>query len=257
MSTTSPAVRNALSSLRRDLARSDLRRFIEVYLPHHAKQAFGSMHTDLFEILETATAKRGARVAIAAPRGHAKSTIVSLAYILWCICYRLEEYIVLVSNTADQACDALSHIKKELEDNALLISDFPECCEAPRPGPPRWRKDEVITPNGVKISALGAGNKIRGRKHHHNRPGLIVLDDVENEADVRSPDQRLQLAEWFHKAVAKAGSGSTNIVVVGTILHFDSLLALLTDPNKSPGWTGKIYRAVQEFSPRTGPLSAR
>jgi predicted phage terminase large subunit-like protein len=77
-----------------------------------------------------------------------------------------------------------------------------------------------------------------------------VLDDVENEADVRSPDQRIQLSEWFNKAVAKAGVGTTNIVVVGTILHFDSLLAMLTDPNKSPGWTGKIYRAILEWSGR-------
>jgi predicted phage terminase large subunit-like protein len=241
----------SVSALRRSLGRSDLRRFAGIYLPQYFKDDPSVMHTELYKLLEDATATRGARVAIAAPRGHAKSTIATLAYILWCICYHLEDYIVLVSNTADQACDALSHLKKELEDNPLLLKDFPECCEAPRPGPPRWRKDEIITPSGIKISALGAGSKIRGRKNRHSRPGLIVLDDVENESDVRSPDQRLQLSEWFNKAVAKAGAGNTNIVVVGTILHFDSLLAILTDPNKSPGWTGKIYRAVIEWSPRT------
>jgi hypothetical protein len=132
MKTTRPSSPSApantsksVSDLRRGIGRTSLRRFAEVYLHHYFKEEPGVMHAELFEMLETATAKRGTRLAIAAPRGHAKSTIVSLAYILWCVCYGFEDYIVLISNTADQANDALSHLKKELEDNALLLQDFP------------------------------------------------------------------------------------------------------------------------------------
>ena len=40
----------------------------------------------------------------------------------------------------------------------------------------------------------------------------------------------------------------SNVVVIGTILHQDSLLANLVDPNRNSGWTGKKYKAVKKFS---------
>jgi predicted phage terminase large subunit-like protein len=101
-----------------------------------------------------------------------------------------------------------------------------------------------VTASDVKITALGAGMKIRGRRHGQYRPGLIILDDVENEEAVRSPEQRDNLRDWFTRAVLKAGDGGTNVVVVGTIMHYDSLLAELTDETTSPGWIGRRYRAV-------------
>jgi predicted phage terminase large subunit-like protein len=78
----------------------------------------------------------------------------------------------------------------------------------------------------------------------------VVLDDVENETEVRSADHRAKVLEWFNKAVAKLGTGTTNIVAVGTILHFDALLGRLTDSSKSPGWTGRKYKAVISFADR-------
>jgi hypothetical protein len=156
------------------------------------------MHLDLFRDLQRITDERGARLAYAAPRGHAKTSIVSTAYVLWCVCYGLEPYIVLVSSTADQGRDLLSHIKKELEGNARILEDFPELSEGGKtPGPPRWRKDEVITRTDCKITVVGYGGSIRGRKHRQHRPTLVILDDIENELDVRSADQREKLVEWF------------------------------------------------------------
>ncbi len=233
-------------TLQRDAGRASPQVFARLFLPAYFSSPSSSMHTELFDLLAAATRERGGRIAVAAPRGHAKTTVVTLACVLWCVCFRLESYIVLVSNTADQAADLLSHLKRELEGNPRLLAAFPEVCEPPgaRPGPPRWRREEIVTRNDVKVTALGVGSKIRGRKHRHHRPGLIVLDDVENEADVRSPEQREQVREWFSKAVSNAGSAVTNVVAIGTILHYDSLLAGLVNPDRSPGWTARVYRAV-------------
>lgn len=74
------------------------------------------MHREISLLLENAASgERGERISLAAPRGHAKSTLVSLAYVLWCICLKKERFIVLGSNTASQANDLLTHIKTELE----------------------------------------------------------------------------------------------------------------------------------------------
>src|SRR5687767_11765630 len=84
------------------------------------------MHNELFGLLQNMISDRPQRIAIAAPRGHAKSTIVSETFVLWCICYKLEHYILIVSQTLDQASAYLSHIKHELETNPILKEDFPE-----------------------------------------------------------------------------------------------------------------------------------
>ncbi|MCH8151415.1 MAG: phage terminase large subunit [Planctomycetes bacterium] len=244
------AARRLLSQARRDAAEHCLRVFAETYLPAYFQLPASRMHLELFELLEGTVRKRGQRIAIAAPREHAKSTLVTLGYCLWCICYAKEPCIFLISDTAEQAMELLAHIKHELEANALLLEDFPEACEVPgaKPRAPRWRKADIITRNDVKVAAFGADQKIRGRRHRQHRPTLIVVDDVENESQVRSADQRAYLRDWFDKAVLKAGSAVTNVVVVGTILHFGSLLAELTDRQKSPAWIRRKYKAILSWS---------
>lgn len=246
------AILREISALRRKAGERSILAFAQTYLPAHFKLAPSPMHTELFVDLQDASRQRGARLAIAAPRGHAKSTIVSLAYLLWCICYRTEPYIMLISNTLDLSSDFLSQIKRELQSNERLLEDFPEVCEplGSQPGAPRWRRDEIITRNDVKVTALGAEKQIRGRRHHHDRPTLVVLDDVENESEVRSDEQRRRKREWFDKAVLKIGTSKSNFIVVGTILHYDALLANLIDPRKNPGWTGKKFQAVLSWSTR-------
>lgn len=244
------ALTEQLSERRRELAGRSLEAFGRLYLAHYTKDPPCPLHRDLYELLQKMHCERGTKLAVAAPRGSAKSTTVSLIYVLACICFRTEDYLVLISDTASQANDFLSFVKQELETNALLRQDFPEVCEDPGAslGPPRWRQDEIITRNGVKVTALGAGKKIRGRRHQEHRPSLVILDDVENDENIRSADQREKLREWFHRAVLKAGTPQTNFVVVGTVLHYDSLLATLTDPAKSPGWQGRRYRSVISWS---------
>jgi predicted phage terminase large subunit-like protein len=240
-----------LSQRRKALGALSPQHFAKAYLQPHFNLPFSRMHEELFILLEQATDKRNFHLAVAAPRGHAKSTVVSLAYVLWCICYGLEQHIVIISNTGDQAADLLSTIKTELESNPLLIEDFPDVAEPPdlKPGPERWRKNDIITRNGRKVIAIGAGQKIRGRKHRQYRPTLIILDDVENEAEVLSADQRENKIEWFKKAVLKAGTtAQTNVIVIGTLLHYDSLLAKLLDGKTMPGWITRKYQAVLSWA---------
>lgn len=242
-----------MGAVARDLGRTSLQAFCRIYLSHHFGLPPCRMHLEVGKLLESAARARDARICVAAPRGYAKTSLVSLGYVLGCLCYRKENYIALVSNTADQAVDLLTTVKEELRGNALLIRDFPDVAEPPhsRPPPKRWRRDEVITRSNAKIIALGAGQKIRGRKHAQHRPTLIILDDVENEAEVTSADVRSSRLEWFEKAVLKAGAtGQTNVVVVGTLLHFDSLLMRLIEGKLSPGWSAHRYQAVEGWSER-------
>ena len=115
------------------------------------------------------------------------------------------------------------------------------------PAPKPWRDNQIVLRNGVAIRALGATQGLRGMKHNQYRPGLIIGDDLEDIEQVLSAEQRDKLSDWFNKTLLKAGTMATNVIVIGTILHHESLLARLTDP-KGMGWQGRIYRAVESFS---------
>jgi len=247
-------IRNLISKsakLRRNAGEKSLQVFAELYFSHYLKQKMCAFHREFYAMLTGMAQKRGERLAVAAPRNSAKSSIVSLLFVLWSICYKKEGYIILISDTSDQAENFLSHIKTELEDNKLLIESFPDICETgQKPMPPRWTKSEIVTRNGVRVTALGAGQKIRGRRNRELRPSFIILDDVENDENTQSEESRQKLFDWFTKAVLKAGSSMTNVAVVGTIQHYDSLLAKLTGEDKMPGWNKSIYKSVISWAER-------
>jgi len=239
-----------ISRLRRRMG-MDFLSFGKFYFQNYHGIPEGRFQIEISKMLVRLKTKRGSRLAIAAPRGFGKSTIVNLEYVIYCICYGLEEFIVIISNTNSQAIGFLRDIKTEFEKNDRLKGDFPEVCEVGKKlGPPRWSQDEIITSNNIKVIALGTGQQMRGRKHGANRPSLIILDDLETDESMQNPDSFHRLEDWLTKTVLKSGSPKTNVIYIGTLHHPASLLARFTDPKQAPGWTSRIYKAIISFAHR-------
>jgi predicted phage terminase large subunit-like protein len=235
-----------ISRHRRNLSSHSPHTFSEIYMKSNCHAPHSGMHKEIFTLLLQMTEQRKGRLAVAAPRGHAKSTIVSLVYVLWCVLYLKERLILIASNTQEQAITLLKDIKHQLKNNPLIISDFPEICSGKKPKP--WRNNRIQLPNGAMICVYGVSQSPRGIKNDKDRPGLIIADDLENEEQAESEEQRDKLRSWFRGTLLNTGHPDTNVVVVGTILHQGSLLANLVDPNRNSGWMGKKYKAVKKFS---------
>ena len=163
------------------------------------------------------------KVAIAAPRRHAKSTAVSLAYVLASVLFRDRSYCIIISDTITQATQFLGDIKRQLVDNEQLralfkIKDFKE----------KDTEDDVIVTcedgHQFRISAKGSEQKMRGLKWDNKRPDLIVCDDLENDEIVMNKERRDKFKRWFYGAVIPCLSATGVIRIVGTILHEDSFL---------------------------------
>jgi predicted phage terminase large subunit-like protein len=243
--------------LRRELAAFDLQYFGRAYLSHYFKRKSPHFHEELDEIwtngvlkgmnpaknAKEISYKNGSRNAVAAPRGHAKSTNFTFKDDLHAILYGYKHYILILSDSSEQAEGFLEDIKTELEENGNIIMDFGEL-----KGDRTWKTGVILTKNGIKVEAIGSGKKVRGRKHRNWRPDLIVLDDIENDENVNTPDQRKKLKSWFDKAVSKAGDTYTDIMYIGTILHYDSLLSKVL---VNPEYETKKYRAVISFATNT------
>ena len=181
----------------------------------------------------------GSRRVVAAPRGHAKSTNLTFKGTMHAVLYGYKHYPIIISDSSEQAEGFLESLRVELEDNAAIREDFGELAG------PVWRGNVLVTKTNIKIEAIGSGKKIRGRKHRNWRPDLIVLDDVENDENVRTPEQRRKLRDWYNKAVSKAGDDYTDIVYIGTLLHYDSLLA---NTLRNPAYQAIKYKAVISWS---------
>lgn len=187
-------------------------------------------------------------VAIAAPRGHAKSTAVSLSYVLATALFRNRTFILLVSDTEGQAKEFLGDIKKELQTNEALIELF---------GVRKFARDTetdiiVQMEDGYqfRIVAKGSEQKVRGLKWNHLRPDLIVCDDLENDEIVMNQDRREKFRNWVLKALLPSRAPHGIVRVVGTILHLDSFLARIT-PEDGDKFTKKEGFKLISTNPRT------
>ena len=204
------------------------------------------MHHELYRlyrdrVLRAQKAGEGSKDAIAAPRGNAKSTLTTLILPLWCIVHAHRRFIGILSETTGQAEEFLETIKTELEDNESLQEDFPLACGRG----PTWKIGKIVTKNRVKVTCWGKRKRLRGARFESGRPDLIICDDLEGDENIDSPEQREKDRKWFFKAVMKIGARNTVTVVIGTILHYDSLLARLL---KQPGWHGRKWQAVKKWS---------
>ena len=236
--------------LRKELAAFDMAYFGRAYLPHYFKRKSPRFHKELDEIWSTGVMKgknplkeaeaiswmKGSRQVVAAPRGHAKSTNFTFKDSLHSVLYAYKHYILILSDSSDQAELFLDDIRTELEDNYNIILDFGSL-----KGDKVWRTGVILTSTDIKVEAIGSGKKVRGRRHRNWRPDLIVLDDIENDENVNTPEQRRKLSSWFNKAVSKAGDTYTDIMYIGTILHYDSLLSSVL---QNPMYKTRKYRAV-------------
>lgn len=177
-------------------------------------------------------------VAIAAPRDHAKTTAITMSYTLVCVLFRLADHVMLVSDTEGQSSQFLQDIALELEENVGIRKDFGIKDFL------RLTLTEIIVRmndgHQFRIIAKGAEQRIRGIKWNNKRPNLIILDDCESDESVESQDRRTKFRRWFFNALIPAGSARCKVRMVGTVMHFDSLLfRLLKDPN----WVGVCFKA--------------
>jgi phage terminase large subunit-like protein len=159
---------------------------------------------------------------IIAFRDSGKSTLCTLSYPLWAILGREhKKFVVILSQTQRQAKQHLTNIRKELEQNSLLRSDL---------GPFREETDEwggyslVLTHYDARITAASSEQSIRGMRHQQHRPDVIIADDIEDIQSVRTQEGRNKTRDWFKGDTLPAGTIDTKVIVVGNLLHEDSLL---------------------------------
>lgn len=219
---------------------ADLLTWGKRFLPEHFRVAPSAMQRWIATELDGLEAGDGAKLNVVGPRGGAKSTLVTLAYVLRAAVEGHERYIWIVSDTRGQACAHLVNLRSELTDNRRLRAVYPAAVERGRV----WRESALALGNGVSIEAYGTGQQLRGRRHRASRPTLIVCDDLQNDAHAESALRRERTRRWFHGTLMKAGTRRTNVIHLGTALHRE---ALAMELQATPGWKSRRFQAVMQW----------
>lgn len=201
------------------------------------------------------------QVAIAAPRGSAKSTAITFAYALASVLFEEHPHVLILSANEELASGFLNDIKVELRENEILTTH-------PAIGIKKFIKDretEIIVEKHsgfrFRIIVKGAEQRMRGLKWERKRPSLVIADDLEDEELVSSELRREKFRRWFYGAVKPIIRDGGKIRVVGTIMHMDSLLMRFMPPLKDQltvhtplkmyskadrAWKSMLFRAHDE-----------
>lgn len=170
-----------------------------------------------------------------APRGHGKSTILTVAYALRRVLDDPDLRVLLVSNTAAQAQAFLREIRHHLEANHRVIA-----AAGPLKGAP-WNDSEISLASrttGAKeptLCAMGVNGPVIS-KHFD----LILLDDVVDEEMAASRLMRGRARNWYFKELLPTLEPDGEIHVIGTRYHHDDLYGRLMET----GVPALIERAV-------------
>jgi predicted phage terminase large subunit-like protein len=211
-------------AVRAEVTASSHQWFFSTYFANYLTHETADLHRDLFRITEDETIPLAVIVAF---RGSAKSTIMTMSYPIWAVLGKQQKKFVLIaSQTQYQARVHLTNIKRELESNELLANDMGPFVEQRE----EWGSTSLYIPKyNARITAISTEQSVRGIRHGQYRPDLIICDDVEDMTSVKTREGRNKTFDWFTGEIIPAGDTNTKRIVVGNLLHEDSLLMRLKD----------------------------
>jgi len=167
-------------------------------------------------------------IRIISPRGHLKTTLFSVCYIIWLMYTQKNVRICLVSAGLQQAKDTLEIIKTLITDNELLA---PELIPVNRQD--SWSKMEITTRNGNVMKIKPFTSRIRG-----THVDYFICDDILRDEEVTQE----QAKRLFWNVISPCvNTRKGQLIVVGTPMKTDDLLAEL---GEKEGWTAHEYSAV-------------
>ena len=188
-----------------------------------------------------------------APRGIGKTSWVLYGYCARQLLCGLVQFLVYMGNSSTLAVRATDNLKRALvydkmikdvfgEQNPQVLQSTGNAADFASAG---WSLS-----NGSFIIPRGVGQQVRGLQMLINdkvmRPQLIVIDDLESSTEVKSPEQRAKLKEWFFADLLKIETkykSDCRIVYIDTLKHDDALAATLM---KEPTWKTVILSVCDD-----------
>lgn len=136
--------------------------------------------------------------AIQAFRESGKSSYTMRAFPLFKIMYpsKKKYYILLIKNSATESARIIKQIAEEVRTNPLIAFRVEQVLQETLNDGGAY---EIMLKNGskVRIEGKGKGSSVRGAIWGNKRPDIIILDDIQDVADMQSETTMEKDWEWF------------------------------------------------------------
>lgn len=231
----------------------DTEQMAKTFFPERFYMPFApEVHGKIFDLIDGPDNK----VAIAAPRGWGKTSIVALALMARYILFGHTSFICYINKSHDAASLQTENLRRELVTNKDIKRFFGDFRH--RDVDIKSEFDEVFSKKAwVAYDTLvwprGAGQQVRGVLFKNDRPGLIVIDDLEDPEKIENDDIRKGWLRWLYADVIKAVPRlhrNWKIVYIDTLKHEDSTLQHLLD---SEEWKSVRLEACDDNFKSTAP----
>lgn len=201
--------------------KQSLQLFFSVYFTEYITKELATFQKEMMQLVET---KKKYSVFLAF-RNSGKSTILSTCFPIWSIIGKPQKkFVLIITQTTEQARQMLKNIKRQLESNSLLVQDFGHFKQSDDV----WKNNTLVLPKyGAQIMALSRDQSVRGLIHGAHRPDLIVVDDIEDLDSAKTYDGRKNVYDTFKGEIVPMGSDDCQLIVIGNLVHSDCLVMKL------------------------------
>lgn len=156
--------------------------------------------------------------ALLLPRGHLKTTFVTVAYAIQCILKNPNVRILIGNQVWDRSRDILREIKAQLADSQLkyLFGEFVS---------EKWNEDQIIVRQRRRplkeptINTTGVESEQTGG--HYD---VIILDDLTGLQNSQTPEQR-EKTKRFRRSMFNLLDPGALLIEIGTRWHLDDTFA--------------------------------
>jgi len=254
--------------------------FLQTYFPITFDQPFTSDRQAMLESIVDA-ARYGGDHAIAGPRGEGK-TRLAIYGALYLMITGLSTFPIVIGKSNSKSQNELKTIKERLQQNEILIADFPEI-GVPFKAVGGWSSrarmqtvagmvtnieiaaDHLIFPTipmhrlpadwpqecrtaacGQIISSIGIDGPIRGTNYRDRRPTLAILDDIESRESADSETQIESSERIIEKDVGGLGGSGRRVsrVMLCTTQNRKCIAYKYTDRRQKPSWNGVRFKKM-------------
>jgi hypothetical protein len=218
------------------LGAASLINFGRIFLPRTFRQLSPEFHHDMGGLLYSPSRYNE----FLCFRGSAKTTLLR-AFTLQRVCYGISRTVMYTSSSQGHAVHSIRWLKRQIESNSL-IRVF-----GLKPGA-KWTEEYIEIQHEVEaipihIFAVGITGQIRGFNLDDYRPDLIIGDDVLDEENTATKEQRAKVEDrWF-------GGLINSLAPVSESLRAKAVLAqtpfnnhdLAVKASRDPGWNCRTF----------------
>jgi hypothetical protein len=225
---------------RKRKTRNSVLEFAKVYLPHYVPGEYSEYHHDL----EDYTNVVGEPVFGAGPKETGKSVLLTIADCLRCCCHGLRWFMIISSQTEDQAANRAAYIQFELENNLRIKQDFGEMR-----GDWLWEAKDFCCKNGRRVKSRAVKQGMAGLLHRHHRPDWWRGEDMEDEMSAKNKARTEDTKTVVLDVVLGGLADNFSMIWFGNIVAKKCALKQLIDEKDDAGkkkYKGKIYKLLQD-----------